>query len=936
MYRIGTFLCILLLPQLVSAQADQTSVRGVVYDSSYQRGLAYATVSVVTIKDSTLVSFVRADSLGYFHIHSLAKGKYFLSASYVGYVPVWQQVELKTGQELNIGKLLMTDLAKAGNVTVTARRAPVTINNDTVEFNAENFKTAPNAVVEDMLKKMPGVTVDNDGTVRVNGQRINRILVNGKEFFTGDPHMATKNLDADAVDKVQVFDKKSDRSTFTGVDDGQSEKAINLKLKKDRNNALFGRVTAGGGTKERFDGQTNLNQFNGDRQFSALGMANNTNRQGFSMSDVMNFTGDLARGMRNGGGGITIRVGSNDDNGLPVTGLGQNQQGVARTAAGGVNYNDNWRNKTDVNTSVMLSDVHLLTDKSTNRENLSTGNGFNYQSASNSIKDNKQQRWNAAVDHKIDSFTSVKFTPRVTAQQNDSRAHSNYSSVDNKGVLLNTGLTESRTHAEALNLSGTALYRQRMKKKGRTLSATITYTYNNSKQNGDLYTRNTSYAGGIPAKDSIVNQKNTRDATTRNLATNIIYTEPVGKRSLLEAGVFYNTNSGVSNRKTFDYNGGSGKYDQFNNQLSNDFTSHYNFGGASLAFRSNQRKVNYTIGTSWQAAVLESADNTNGNRLRQSFTDLLPNASLQWKIGSTRNLNLNFSTSVTQPSTVQLQPLKDVSDPLNTYTGNPDLQRSYTQSVSLNYFSSNLYTQRSFFAFLTATKTDRAIVNSDVIQNGLRATQPVNADGVYFLFGNLNTGFVIKPLKSRLEVGIGTNYSRNIAFINQLRNTIENMSVGPNLGWNYSLEGRVDIQANARLNISKASYSLQPQLNSNYLQQVYALDMTNYLPWALVLNNSFNYTINSGRASGYNTQVPYWNASLAKSFLENNRGELKLSALDLLNRNIGVSRNANQNYIEDTRYNVLQRYFLLSFTYRLNKASTSSRPNVAIRTFGGN
>src|SRR6266487_805242 len=320
--------------------AQKSAVKGRVYDSVINKGLAYATVSLVKEKDSTLVSFSRADSSGSFKLNAVEKGRYLVSTSYVGYVPVWKSIEVTgTNNVEDIGNVFMQDVASAGEVAVNAKRPPVTINNDTLEFNTENFKTLPNAVVEDMLKKMPGVTVDNDGTVKVNGQTVKRVLVNGKEFFTGDVKMATKNLPADAVNKVQVFDKPSDQSAFTGIDDGNKEKTINLKLKKDKADALFGRITAGAGTDKRYDAQANINKFKGNEQISFLGMSNNTNRQGFSLSDVLNFTGELSRGMRNGGG-IVIRTDADNDNGLPITGLGQNQQGVATTTAGGLNYNN--------------------------------------------------------------------------------------------------------------------------------------------------------------------------------------------------------------------------------------------------------------------------------------------------------------------------------------------------------------------------------------------------------------------------------------------------------------------------------------------------------------------------------------------------------------------------------------------------------------------
>ncbi|NCI47646.1 outer membrane beta-barrel protein [Sediminibacterium soli] len=935
MYRIVALLLLINAPFFLQAQRTPASVKGVVFDSLSRRGLSYATISVVNAKDSTLITFARADSAGRFRIPSISEGKYLLSASYVGYVPVWKTIELTEGVELSLGNITMTDIVHSGDVTVIARRAPVTINNDTVEFNTENFKTQPNAVVEDLLKKLPGVTVDNDGAVRMNGQRINRVLVNGREFFTGDARMATKNLDADAVDKVQVFDKKSDRSEFTGVDDGQSEKAINLKLKKDRNNALFGRLTAGGGTNERYDGQTNLNKFRGDQQTSLIAMANNTNKQGFSISDVMNFTGELARGMRNGGG-ITIRTGGQDDLGLPVTGQGPGQPGVATTIAGGLNFNDLWNNKkTDFNASAMASDVDLRTDRSTNRRNVLPGNNFIYQSNSNSARKNDQQRFNVTLDHRFDSLTSLKFVPQITFQQSDSKSVSDYQSVDAKELKLSDGNTSSSSHSDAFNFGGNAQFRKRLARKGRTISSNLSLTYNDSKQNGMLYTRNTFYNAGIPLPDSVQNQRNSREAVTRSLGGNIIYTEPLGKRSLLEFSAFYNTSVGDSKRDTYDYNGSSGKHDRPNAKLSNDFKSGYNYTGGSISLRTNRKKMSFTFGSALQSASLYSTNNTNGNRIAQTFTDWLPNANIQYRMNQTRSLSVNYTTTTNQPSTYQLQPVADVSDPLNTYTGNPNLKRSYQHSVSLNYFSTNIYTQRNVFAFVALTKTNNAIVNSDVINaNSSRSSSPVNVNGNYTVFSNINAGFPIRKLKSRVDAGIGSNLLHNISFVNGNRNEINNFSFSPNLSYNFSLDGKLDIMATARVNFSKIKYTLQPVLNTNYQQQVYGLDMTNYLPAGIVLNNTFNYTINTGRSAGFNTKAAYWNASLAKSFLKNNRGEIKFSAFDLLNQNIGISSSGNQNYIEDSRFNVLNRYFMLSFSFRINKANAEA-PRVMIRTFGG-
>jgi hypothetical protein len=901
--------------------AQRTTVKGRVFDSTQQKGLAYATISLVRQQDSTLVSFSRADSAGYFTLKSIDKGGYLLSTSYVGYLPVWKQITVQGGDGAEQwADVNMTDLVTAQHVTVTAKRPPVSMNNDTLEFNTENFKTQPNAVVEDMLKKMPGVTIESDGSVKINGQSVQKILVNGKEFFTGDPKMATKNLPADAVDKVQVFDKKSDQSEFTGIDDGNTTKTLNLKLKKDRNNALFGKINGGAGTNDRYDAQANINKFRDEEQISLLAMGNNTNKQGFSIADAMNFSGALSRGMRNGGG-VVISNASSGESGLPTTGLGQNQQGVATTYAGGINYNNNWKQKTDLNTSYTGSDMHLVADKTSRTQNLSSANSYIKDEVSSAISDNTQHRINLALDQKVDSSFSFKITPAITWQKTGSNTNSSYVSENTSGVKLNEGSTVNINNADAVNITNNILLRKRLAKKGRTLSGNISTTYNHSQSSGRLNSNTVFYDNNQVATDSLINQVNSRNAITQSYGANITYTEPIGKRSLIELSTFGNISIGESNKKTYDKNGASDKYDILNSRLSNDFTSNYAYTGGGVNFRTNQKYFNATVGSSLQSAALKANNNTAGYNIRQTFTDVLPNASFQYLFSRYRNLRFDYTASTMQPSVTQLQPIADISDPLNVTSGNADLKRQYNHSLNLNYFAVSPETGTNIRALVSFTASQDAIVNADSVKNnGSRSSMPVNANGVYTATGNFGYGFTLKKLKSRIDVGSNISYNRNIAFLNNEQNLISNLSIGPNFSWNFGIDDVIDLRVTSRFSISKATYSLQPQLNTNYLQQTYGGEMTNYLPWSLVLNNQFNYVLNTGRTDGFNTQVPLWNASVAKSFLKNKRAEVKLTAFDLLNRNIGITRSANQSYIVDQRYNVLNRYFLLSFTYSLNKS----------------
>jgi len=913
-------------------------ITGRVIDSVAGKGLAYATVSLVRASDSVLVTFSVADSGGRFRLVGVSEGHFLLSVSYAGFVPAWKPVSGGS----TVGDIGLTPVGLQ-TAQVIARRPPVEINNDTLEFNSENFKTQPNAVVEDLLRKMPGVTIESDGTVKVNGQTVRRVMVNGKEFFTGDVKMATKNLNADAVDKVQVFDRKSDQASFTGVDDGNSEKTINLKLKKDKNNALFGKLMAGGGASSsgegRFDGQANINRFKGDEQLSFIGMGNNTNRQGFSMMDVLNFTGELSRGMKNGGGNVQIQMSDpSSNNGLPVTGLGQNQQGVATTAAGGLNYNNTWdRGRTNLNANYTMSHVRLLTDKTSTMQNLLPGNIYTTSDSSHTTHSAEQQRLNFILDHQLDSSLSLRLTPAFTWQHSNKNSRSAYASALPDGSVLNNGFNNSQSLPGAFNMTTEALIRKKLAKKGRTLSVDLNVGYNHSTSTGSQVSDNVFYEGGV-ASDSALDQYLTRDATTRSIGGNVTYTEPLGRRSLLAFTGFYSSSTGSSNKQSFDADAVTGKHDRFNSLLSNDFSSDYEYSGGGVSFRSNQHKLTMTAGANLQAATLRAMNNSGGRTIRQSFTDVLPTVLLQYAFGTTKNLRFNYFTNTVQPSVTQLQPVADLSDPLNIRTGNPDLRRTYNHQLSLTYFAANPGKQTNLVAMVSYSAAANSIVESDSVSSvGTRVITPVNADGVRNLIGDLNLGFPLRKIHSRVELGSFFSYSANVSLLNGLRNEIHSTTIGPRFSFDYIQESKIDVELTASVSLYSGTYSLQPALNTHYMRQNYGVNATGYLPWRISVHSEFNAIFNTGRSDGYNTTIPLWNASIAKSFLKNDRGEVKFSVMDMLNRNTGITRSVNQGNILDEQYNVLRRYFLVSFTYSLNKSGLRSKggPVIRMRTLGG-
>jgi hypothetical protein len=960
---------IVLLGLVTAANGQRPFLKGKVVDSFSHRGLASATVSLVRAADSALITFGIADSAGAFRLGTVSGGgPFLLSVSYTGYQPVWRTVDsavpasakasvsakasisarASAGESADepaddVGEIIMVPLGLMTAAHVNGRRPPVEINNDTIEFNAENFKTQPNAVVEDMLRKIPGVSIESDGTVKVNGQTVRRILVNGKEFFTGDVRMATKNLNADAVDKLQVFDRKSDQAAFTGVDDGNSERTINVQLKKDRSFATFGKLGAGAGTDAgtgstgsapgstgidgRYDGQANINRFRGDEQLSFLAMANNTNRQGFTLMDVMNFTGELSRGMRNGGGGISIQMNNaGNNNGLPVTGLGQNQQGIAQTMAGGINYNNTWdKGRTSLSSNYAVSDIRLVTDRLSLIQNVGE-NPYSTFDTTHTVTHITQHRLAAILDATTDPSFSYRLTPTLTWQQSSKSATEGYSSLSGDS-LLNDGTNQTGAGPGAFNIVTDLLLRKKLARKGRTLSLDVNLTYNHSTDRGSQVSNNTF---------SAINQQYRRDAVTRSAGGNLTYTEPMGRRSLVAFSGFYNLNTGSTDKATTDFDLASGKYDLPDSVLSNHFNSDYRYGGGSVSFRSNLNKLSLTAGATVQAATLNAANVSESDAVKQRFTDVLPNFILQYNLSQANNFRLDYETYTTQPSVVQLQPVPDPGNPLDISTGNPRLKRTYNQSLTFSYVSARAGNGgRHLLAMLSVSDAANAIVQSDsVTAYGTRMTMPVNANGIGNLFSNVNYGFPVRKWHGEFEVEASVLYSENAAFINGAKNNISSTSFRPAVSYMYNPGEQVDVEVSAAVTFDGGRYSLQPELNTNYVRQTYGVIMTNYLPKGISIHNEFNYIFNTGRPPGYNTSVPLWNISVARSLFKHDRGEFKVSVMDALGRNTGITRSIEQGSVQDEKYNVLRRYFLLSFTYSLNKSGlkTKGGPQIRVRT----
>ena len=910
-------------------------VKGVAFDTISKETVAGATVTIMERKDSSLVTFTMTGNDGRFQVSGLANGEYRVLISHINYHNSNKFFKItEAAKNAELGNVVMNDKVKVlEEVVLEAEAPPVTLVGDTIQYNAGSFKTPPNASVEQLLKKLPGVKVDKDGTIKAQGEKVTKVLVDGKEFFGNDPKVATKNLPADAIDKVQVYDKQSDQAQLTGFEDGNYEKTINLKLKKDKKKGVFGKVNAGAGNKERYEGKFNVNSFKGARQFSAIGMGNNSNAEGFSFMDILNFTGELARMQRGGGGGnININVSGDEATAMGINAGGRNS-GINTAWGGGMNYNNIIGTKLDFQSNYFYNRFNPNQESHVQRQYfLPAAYFYNQNSYTDNLSNN--HRFNLNTLYQVDSMNSIRTTPSFSYQRTNNRSETDYQTLSGSRTLTNEGFSNTTSSNEGYNFRNDIIWRKKFARKGRTFSLSLQTSLNESDGDGSLSSINRFYnPNGSLLKRDTLNQQSNTISDLRGYTTRAVYTEPLWKRSLLELSVGKSNTKSTSQKTTNDFNKANGKYDKINNILSNDFENTYGFINGGVRIRTQKKKYNYAIGANWQQAELEGKITTGSkdSLIGKTFRNILPTARFQYNFSRFKSFSLTYNTATNQPTMQQLQPVPDNSNSLNIREGNPDLKQEFNQTAQAHLTIVSPYKNKNLFMMVNMQATKNKIVNYDSIslQTGVRRTKPVNVNGVYTLNTNFSYSMPVRFLKGSLELSSGGGYNRGKQLVNNLSgkivtNTIKTLTIGPDVRLDMTPSNKLSIGIGAGINYNKIKYSLQSAQNTNYLSQEYTASLDWEMPKGFFFSTDFSYTINSQRAAGFNTKVPLWNASISKQMLKFNRGELKFAARDLLDKNIGINRNTNNNYIEDSRVLTLRQFFLLSFTYSLSKTGLNN------------
>lgn len=920
---------------LTSAQKITGTIKGSLHDSTSATSLEDATVSVMRLPDSTLISFTLSSKNGSFEIRNLAAGDYQLIASFTGLRAFKKKFSINAGHTLeDLGTINMERADKALDEVVIVE-APVKINGDTISFKADAFKTKPNASVEDLLKKLPGVQVERDGTVKAGGENVQKVYVDGKEFFNNDPKLATKNLTAEMVDRVEVFDDMSEQAKFNGIDDGSRSKAINLKLKKDKKKGIFGRANAGYGTDQRYDAGVTANYFKGATQANIIAKTNNTNNIGFTVSDMMGMFGSGgmmgSSGNFGGGGGGMIMTGGGGGGGMSRVGgsgggnmgsmnMGNNNGGgITTTTQAGLNYRDTWSKHFDVNGSYFFNYAQRENRTNTFRQNVTQDSTIFTQENSSSLRANYNNRANFNMVYSVDSFNSVIFQPNLNFQKSESISDGTLLANSSNNKILNRGRNMSTNEGEGYNWSNNLLWRRKFRKPGRTLSLNLSNTLSNNDREG--YTINNL---SIRQQD----QQNITENKTKNYGVTLSYTEAIARDKILEFNYNHTDNRSSTNRKTFLKNATSGLYETPDFSQTNYFDNANVFDRFGTNLRVVKLKYNYQLGFAVQQISLESNNLSKNNSILQKATNLFPTASFNYQFQRSRSLRFNYRGRTNQPTVSQLQDVENRDNFPYISRGNPFLKQEFSHNVSLSYNFFDVVKYRNLFAFLTYSTTQNRISNAvDFLPGGVQVTQLQNVSGVYNISGNVNLGFPIKNLQGgnfNFTTRLGYNQDANI--INKITNYTRNLSLTEDLRLSYNYKEKLDMSLTGSVTYNQVKNTVQKTQNRSFYTHVYSADITYTLPQNFILSTDVDYTFNTGLSSGFNQNFAIWNASFAKEVFKNRRGEIKVSVYDILNQNTSVYRNVNGNEIEDVRNLTLKRFFTLTILYKINRMGGRSMP----------
>lgn len=907
--RLSAMLIAVFIFSICTLQAQRTKygvVKGTVLDSASRQPVEAATISVFLLKDSSLVNYVLTNRKGEFQVKDVPVGQLcHLLVSYNGLKSYTQPFSIPENETdtilppIRLGKAVK----ELEEVMVVGLRPPMVIKKDTVEFNAGAFKTMPNAVLEDLVKLLPGIDVDKDGNLTMNGKKIEKITIDGKDFFGNDPKMALKNLPRNIIDKIQVADNKTREAQFNKVTTGEENKVLNLTLKKEQNQGWFGRVFGGLGSEDRYDAGGNINMFNSKKQVSVIASANNTNR---SSVGTGSFGVSSAQSSLGGGGG-----------------------GFTDNKTGGLNFSNVFSKKFTMASSYFYNRSYFKNNTRTQRQYILAENDmsiYDYKSLNSNSNTSNSHRVNLSLDYRPDTMTSIYLNTAFGTNDNRSVSFNDANSSGRTGKLLNTSINELTGKSTSNNIAAEFFIGRRFKKEGRSVSLNLSYGSDISKNNdfnkGNIWTLKEDGTDST----SLLNQRGRISNTNNGYGASIGYTEPIMKDLTVLLRYNYRLNKGKSDKNTSLFNDGTKDYDIIDTTLTDVFTNEteVNQPDVSLNYvKNNKYRITAGFGMQWMRQ--KSVSRIQGD-LDQRFTNIFPNANIAWQLGKTGELAFYYNGGSQQPSPQQLQPVPDNSNPLYIVMGNPDLRPAFSHSFSANLRQTK-GTLYWYAAMNFSTTTNQIITESYFDELRRQVSRPLNMNGNYStnLSGTVSKTWKMRDLTIRMNTSFGGSYNRNMSRID--KRDIESKGYGVNgrLFLTTTYRELFSIMPSYAIRFNDSKYGVVQNQDASSITHMANLDFFVNWPKQVIFENNFSYVYNSRIAPGFRKGITSWNAAANCQLFKSKRGMVRVAIYDILRQNTSVERTITQNYIQDVQMDVLQQYYLVSFLYTIQKFTASKR-----------
>jgi Outer membrane protein beta-barrel family len=864
-------------------QAQHVVVRGTVTDSTSGQVLEEATLSLFKLPKPELVGTKRSDTAFAFSIPG--KGNYVLVTSYQGYRTDSMRfsVKAKDSSALLVSVMLVPEESALLQVVVQARIPPAIVRSDTIAFNAGAYPSPPNSTVEDLLRKLPGVEIDKDGNVTMQGQKVDKITINGKDFFLNDLRNATQNLPADLVAQVEVFDTRSEKAKMTGIKGDSKTKTINLKLKKKEPQGFFGKLYGGLGSGDSYSAGGNATKLDGPRMIFLSGNANNINNQ---------FTGTEHQ---NGPGSGTQTL--------------NNQQ---------LNYRDAWGPKLTATIDAGRSYSNSLVNTQLSRQT-ALGDSSILQNSISSTQ-NKNTAYNAfgLFEYAPDSSTKISMNTSFASQQTRTFSPDTVAIQTLKlsgNYLSSIGKTDNSSNGTGNNIDNSLSFSHQFEKKGRQVYFNISQNSSNQNQNASLYSTVDNFDSS-----TTINQQSGQKTNNNGYAVGATYIEPIGKHHLLDFSYSLNHSNGHSDKESFDYDSLTGKYDRPDSLTTNRFLNHNTTQSLAAAYNKTEGKYQYQIGITGQLTQLNNLNLVSNQNLQQQEFNLIPRAFLLWEIKKERNVSFTYTENNQLPSIDQLQPVPDLTNPYLIKVGNPELKQQLTHTLNARYADFNSRTFQNWQINITSDFSQNQITsNSIVLPGGVQEVEYVNVAGVWHGSASLTYGFPLNKTKNgNASFSLHGNTGHDISLVNGAENITRTTGLGGSVNINFHVKDMLFIDSHINIDQTNSKYSLTSSPPAQTLNENYSLNINYRLPGAVTIASYYTLQVTGGEAGLPSQAVSLWNAALYKSVL-NQHCELRLSAYDLLNSASSFSQTTGVNYTQTQKTNLPGRILLFSIVYRFRK-----------------